>query len=125
MKKLLIFVPAIALFGASCDSIAGSQDASHTSQGDEPSAKSINVVWKDYNGSILEIDFDLKSGEVPHFDGRTPERQTDDENKYIFAGWDKDVGPIYETTEYVATYSVSKREYKITWYQADGSLISV
>ncbi len=46
------------------------------------------VTWKNWDGTVLETDKDVSYGTEPHFDGETPVRDADDENHYVFAGWD-------------------------------------
>lgn len=67
------------------------------------------VTWKNYDGTVIEIDNNVEAGTIPTYDSGSPRRNDDEEYKYIFSGWNPIVEEIYEDTIYVATYlKVSK-----------------
>lgn len=68
------------------------------------------IVWCNYDGSILEIDNNIKEGTIPSYDGNTPEREKDEVYDYEFKSWDKEIKPVSRNETYTATYDSIKRE---------------
>ena len=62
------------------------------------------VTWKNYNGEILEIDENVPEGEMPSFDGETPLKESDEDYKYIFKSWDKELTFVNSDITYTATF---------------------
>ena len=71
------------------------------------------ITWKNYDGTILEIDADVKYGSTPSYDGKTPSRKADKENTYTFDGWNPTISKVTDDTIYVAQYSSVKKKYTI------------
>ena len=82
------------------------------------------VYWKNYDGSILEID-EVEKDAIPSFDKtENPKKPMDDQYVYTFKGWDKVVAPITENTDFIAIYDQTPREYIVTWLNYDNSLLA-
>ncbi|MCR5693068.1 MAG: DUF6273 domain-containing protein [Bacilli bacterium] len=62
------------------------------------------IIWKDWNGDVLEIDNDVKRGVTPTYDGATPTRADGSECIYLWTGWDPAVHRAYSNEIYTATY---------------------
>ena len=71
------------------------------------------VTWKNYDGTILEVDNDVNSGTMPTYDGATPIKESDNRYNYIFAGWTPEVGPVIEDTTYTAVFISEEITYTI------------
>lgn len=65
---------------------------------------SFSVTWKNYDGTILEKDVDVKKGSVPTYDSKTPFRLDDASNYYVFSGWNPEVKEIKKNMVYTAKY---------------------
>lgn len=65
-----------------------------------------SVTWNNYDNTLLEFDEKVLKGDTPSYDGPTPTREGD----YVFDGWDKNLGPIYQDTVYTATYKNQARD---------------
>lgn len=63
------------------------------------------ITWKNYDGSVLEVDDDAKYGDLPKYNGATPKRNKGQGFEYTFSGWTPSVLFVTKDTEYVATYS--------------------
>ncbi|MCM1289574.1 MAG: DUF6273 domain-containing protein [Corallococcus sp.] len=63
------------------------------------------VVWKNYNGDILETDTDVPYGTVPAYNGDTPKKDGTEEISYVFAGWTPSVDAITGDTVYTAKFT--------------------
>ena len=81
------------------------------------------VVWKNYDGIVLETDQGVKEGTSPSYNSITPMRPTDDGYVYEFIGWEPAPGPVTGNTEYTATFNAIARMYTVKFENEDGSEI--
>lgn len=72
------------------------------------------VIWKNWDGTVLETDRDLLYGSVPVYNGETPVRAGTEQTEYTFIGWSPAVGAITGDTTYTAVFSDTTRTYDIT-----------
>ena len=72
------------------------------------SVNSYTVTWKNYDGSILEIDNNVAYGSTPSYDGATPTRANADGFSYTFSGWSPSLSAVRNDATYTATYSQIK-----------------
>lgn len=79
------------------------------------SVQTYTVVWKNWNGMVLETDEGVPYGEMPSYDGQEPTKPADDENVYSFFGWDPEISPVTGDIEYTAIFEADTRFYRITW----------
>ena len=63
------------------------------------------ITWKNYDGTVLETDTDVRKGTTPTYDGETPTRPNDDTYKYTWNGWSPAVAAVTKNQTYTATYS--------------------
>ena len=66
------------------------------------------IVWKDYDGTVLETDTNVAAGTIPTYDGYTPVRQTDENYAYWFSGWSSEPSATIGDMEYTAVYTAKK-----------------
>ena len=107
--KTLIVLATLSLLLSSCDLFK--KEPKYT------------VTWKNYDGSILEVDEELDAGTIPTYDGLEPTRTQDAQFNYIFDGWTPEVGEITADTEYVAKFKEETRKYTVTWKNYDGTVL--
>ena len=88
-------------------------------------AEGFKIYWKNYDGSILEIDTMKSRLDMPQYDGNIPTKPTDDAATYTFAGWDKEITPVWGETTFTATFTETPREYKVHWLNYDNSELAV
>ena len=81
------------------------------------------VTWKNFDGTVLEVDENLSAGTVPTYDGLEPTRTQDAEFNYIFDGWSPAVSEVSEDVEYVAKFKEETRKYTVTWKNYDGTVL--
>lgn len=79
------------------------------------SVESYTITWKNYDGTILEVDSNVKMGETPTYDGKTPEKPSDERYSYTWSGWTPEITPVMENQTYTAVYSSSQIQYEITY----------
>ena len=81
------------------------------------------IVWVDENGNVLETDYNVKSGEIPTYDGGEGAISFDGANICYIDGWDKEVVPANGNATYAAKY---RREsiYQFEEYHKGGYLVS-
>ena len=107
--KIVITLATLSLLLSSCNLAK-----------EEPKYK---ITWKNYDGTILEVDEDLSAGTVPTFDSAEPAKAQDAQYNYIFDGWTPAVSEVNADTEYVARFKEETRKYKITWKNYDGAVL--
>ncbi|MDY4818858.1 MAG: hypothetical protein SO206_01165 [Bacilli bacterium] len=86
------------------------------------------VTWKNWNGTILEIDTNVEKGTMPHYDSAIPTKPEDEEYSYSFKEWAPSLIPVTEDAIYIATFTSTKKEaapnvYTVTWKNWDGSTL--
>ena len=79
----------------------------------ETDATPITITWKNYDGSILEVDENVPYGSTPSYDGSTPVKEDDATHTYQFLGWTPSITSAIEDKTYTATYSSDEILYSI------------
>lgn len=79
------------------------------------SVESYTITWKNYDGAILEIDSNIKMGEIPTYDGNVPEKPSDERYSYTWSGWTPEITPALKNQTYTAIYSSNQIQYEITY----------
>lgn len=80
--------------------------------------KTINkytVMWKNWDGAVLETDENVEYGSTPSYDGSDPVRAATAEYTYSFAGWTPTVETVTSDVTYTATYNQTARIYTVTY----------
>ena len=85
------------------------------------------VVWKNYDGTILQTQT-VEVGTVPTYSGATPTKPEDTEYTYTFREWgalgSNEQGPVDAFGRvYRAEYSATPKEYTATWEGYDGTVL--
>ena len=124
MKKIVLFASVLLLALSSCSFESNSSNPSNT----ESTNSSINlytITWKNYDGSILEIDNDVEYGSIPHYDGETPTRESDEQYHYSFNQWSPSLKTVTEDAIYTALFDSYVNTYTVTWKNYDGYVLEV
>ena len=79
------------------------------------------VTWKNYDGTILEVDENVTYGSMPSYNGTTPTRENDDEYTYTFSRWDPYLSNVYSDITYTAIFNKEQIKYKIIFDLNGGS----
>lgn len=123
-KKAIASVMLLALILSSCQVPSNTENSSSgTSDTSSSNEQKYTILWKDHDGSILEIDYNVLKGTTPTYDGQTPTRNGGDEFTYAFKGWSPNIMPVTSNMSYIATYTVTTNEYTITWKNHDGTVL--
>lgn len=67
------------------------------------------ITWKNYDGTILEVDESVAYGAMPSYDGPTPERK-DSTKTYIFSGREPTILPVSSSKTYTAIFKEEGEE---------------
>ena len=87
------------------------------------SEKSYTVTWKNWDGTILELDQGLAYGEMPSYDGATPTKPDESRLSFTFTGWTPEVTPVDSDVTYWANFTSEEITYTVTWLNYDGSIL--
>ena len=86
------------------------------------SVRKYTIKWLDEDGSVLDTE-EYEYNAVPSYKNGTPTKASTEDTVYTFDGWNPEIVPVTESTEYTATYKDSARKYTIKWLDEDGSLL--
>lgn len=70
-----------------------------------PDYKQFTVTWKNYDGTVLEVDKNVTAGTMPQYNGLTPVKPADMYYVYTFAGWTPELAPVSGNVEYTAVFT--------------------
>ena len=87
---------------------------------DYTSALGYTITWKDYDGTVLDVNEHVQSGDTPSCFWGDPYRSSTAEYNYSFSGWSPKVVPATKDTEYIATYERTDRKYTVTFNAGEG-----
>ncbi len=63
------------------------------------------VTWKNWDGSLLEIDEDVVEGSMPEYNGETPTKEIEDDFYFCsFSDWNKPLEEVHSDQTYIATF---------------------
>lgn len=78
-------------------------------------SKKYTVTWKNYDGTILEVDEGVDKDELPSYDGDTPLKPSSEQYTYTFSGWSPEIEPVKSDVVYTANFTSETNEYLVTW----------
>ena len=82
------------------------------------------IVWKNYDGTVLETDNDVPFGSTPSFDAKEKlQRDADAQYTYSFDKWSPEIDTVKGATTYTATYTPILNQYTITFVNEDGTVL--
>lgn len=80
---------------------------------------SYTVTW--LNGdTVLEVDHHVPYGTMPSYDGKTPEKNSNGDNIYVFVGWSPEVSIVTNDVTYTAIFESITNKYCVCFYDEDG-----
>ncbi len=83
------------------------------------------VTWVNYNDEVLEIDYDVVYGSIPHFDGTVPTKDENNGINYVFSGWTPNIEKVESDVTYKAIFIESFNKYTITWKNYNGEVLEL
>ena len=89
----------------------------------EKEVKTYTVTWKNYDGTVLEVDKKVEEGSTPHYDGAKPTKDSSVSEVFSFKGWSPKVVKVTKNATYTAEFTASTRKYSVQWIDGDGQVI--
>ena len=68
------------------------------------SKSEFTVTWKNYDGTLLEQDMLVPKGTMPTYDGKRPVHFDDNNNYYVYKGWDQELKEVTADITYTAVF---------------------
>lgn len=87
----------------------------------KPLIRKYTITWKNWDGTVLEMDTDVEEGTVPSYDGLTPIRPEDETYTYTWEGWSPEVTKTSCNQIYTATFHSEKIKYTVDFDLDDGT----
>ena len=75
------------------------------------------------NGEEILQSGEVEYGAMPAYEGATPEKESDAQYSYTFAGWDNELAAVTGEVTYNAIFSSTVNTYTITFYYEDGETV--
>ena len=85
----------------------------------------MTITWKNYDGTVLEVDEDVPYGTIPTYDGSIPTKPSDHTYDYIFSGWSPEISEVNHNQTYIALFNSEVKTYTVTWKNYDGTVLEV
>jgi len=86
------------------------------------------IVWKNYDGTVLETDEGVVKDTTPTYDGAIPTKPATAEYTYNFIWWNPEVKPAKKDQTYTAKFQAvpipPTPTYNITWEDYDGTVLA-
>lgn len=103
--KIIAGLSLFALLLTGCNNSDGNNSGG-SSGGDNPpiTENSYTITWKNYDGTVLEIDEKVPAGATPSYDGTTPLRENTQNYNYTFSGWSPEIKAVTSDATYTAQY---------------------
>ena len=64
-----------------------------------------NVIWRNWDGSSLDVSRDVEFETMPGYTGPVPVRPSDENSFYVFTGWTPEIAKVTADTEYTAVFT--------------------
>ena len=125
LNKLTITLGVFSLLLTACQGTTVTSSSSSSSSSTSQAPKEYTVTWKNFDGTILEVDEKVQEGTNPNYNGLDPVKAADEQYDYTFAGWTPSLAPVTSNIDYVATFKETLKKYEIVWKNYDGNVLRV
>ena len=93
--------------------------------GNDSKEDAYTVTWKNYDGTVLKVDENVKKGVTPNYSGTTPTKPSTEANEYVFDKWSPTPAKINGDVTYTASFTEHVRKYKVNINNQTGETVTV
>ncbi|MGI6782090.1 MAG: MBG domain-containing protein [Acholeplasmataceae bacterium] len=79
------------------------------------------ITFKNHNGDVLQTLEEIAYGTMPNYSNAKPTKPATDKYTYTFSHWSPQIVLVTGDEEYIAEFSREINEYRITWFNHDGT----
>jgi len=97
MNKRILFILCASLFLVSCNN-------KNDDNKEEKIVNKYTVTWKNYDGTILEIDENVLENSDPTYNSSLPSRETNGSISYVFSSWSPTISKVTSNITYTANF---------------------
>lgn len=110
MKKIGIYSLTFVVIDLA--TLGGCAVNKNTSNNAPINEETFTITWKNWDGTILEVDENVSYGTMASYDSDDPTKPDNDEYAYIWEGeWSSPVGYVYSDCVYVAIFAEKEKIY--------------
>ena len=80
------------------------------------------ITWVNYNGDVLEVDYDVTASDQHTYDGPTPTKPSTEHYSYVFKAWNVSMADNGDIT-FQAEFNEIPFKYTYTFYNEDGTKV--
>lgn len=123
IKKIITFLLTCCFLTTLCALSSCSVNDNISTNGS--SLNRYKATFLNYDGSLVWESY-FSQGERVVYGGRIPLKESDEKvEKYIFSGWDKPLGLIYQDTTFVAQYDEIVRKFTVTYLNYNSDVLFI
>ena len=105
-----IFATILTLTFVACSGNTSEQQIAPSPTPQPETSRTYTVVWKNYDGTVLEVDTDVQVHATPSYNGATPTKEEDDDYTYEFDTWSPSITAVVENAVYIAQFRAVEKE---------------
>ncbi len=91
---------------------------------DDPLKQNYTVKWLYDDGTVIKTD-KLKWGDMPSYKGEPPFKESTNEKRYTFVGWNPEIVVVNSDQTYTAVFNEEDNVFTIEWHNYNGEILEI